>query len=53
MNAEERHLAEIKRVEIALAKTKSEKLKRDYTKYLLQLKQELKEYRELWGKNKN
>lgn len=49
MNAEERHLAEIKRVELALRKTKSEKLKRDYTKYLLQLKRELKEYRKLWG----
>ena len=37
-------------VEMALAKTKSEKLKRDYNKYLLQLKRELKEYKELFGK---
>lgn len=47
MNAEERHLAEIKRVEAALAKTKSENLKRDYNKYLLKLKRELEEYRNL------
>lgn len=53
MNAEERHLAEIERVEIALRKTKSEKLKRDYTKYLLKLKRELKEYKEFFGKTKN
>ena len=53
MNAEERHLAEIERVEIALRKTKSEKLTRDYTKYLLRLKRELNEYKELLEKTKN
>jgi hypothetical protein len=45
MNAEERHLAEIQRIEMALAKTKSEHLKRDYTKHLIKLKRELEEYR--------
>ena len=45
MNAEERHLEEIKRLEIALKKTKNPFLKRDYEKGLIRLKEELEEYR--------
>lgn len=37
-------IAEIERVEIALLETKSPHLKRDYNKYLLKLKKEVKDY---------
>lgn len=47
MNAEERQIAEIKRVTEAIKKTTSPCLKRDYQKYLKRLKRELKEYRVL------
>ena len=35
---------EIKRVKIALKKTKSDKLSRDYSKYLVKLKREAMDY---------
>lgn len=38
------YVREIHRVEDALKKTRSEKLRRDYTKYLRRLKQELNYY---------
>lgn len=45
MNAEQKHIAEIKRVKAAIEKTNSPMLKNDYMKYLYTLKRELKEYR--------
>ena len=50
-NAEKRQLAEIQRLRDAISKTDSEKLRRDYTKGIKRLSQELAEYRELrYGK---
>lgn len=45
MNAEQRHVAEIERIKEAIKKTNSRMLKRDYAKYLRDLEQELREYR--------
>lgn len=42
-------IAEIERVEIALLNTKSLHLKRDYNKYLLKLKKEVKDYEAFHG----
>lgn len=50
MTPEEKQIAEIKRVEEALQKTKSEYLKADYGKHLKRLKKELAEYRRWKGK---
>ena len=50
-NAEKRQLAEIQRLRDAISKTDSEKLRRDYSKGIKRLSQELIEYRELrYGK---
>ena len=50
-NAEKRQLAEIQRLRDAISKTDSEKLRRDYSKGIKRLSQELAEYRELrYGK---
>jgi hypothetical protein len=43
--AEERQLAEIRRMQEAIKRTNSEKLMRDYTKGIKRLKLELAEYR--------
>ena len=40
----EKHVAEMKRLKTAIAKTKSEYLKRDYSKALKRMERELKEY---------
>ena len=40
----EKHVAEMERLKIAIAKTKSEYLKRDYSKALKRMERELKEY---------
>lgn len=48
--AEERQLAEIRRVREQIQATSSEKRKRDLNKYLLRLRCELAEYRRLRGK---
>lgn len=45
MNAEERQIAEIKRVKAAMQKTESKKLKKQYGKYLFRLENDLNEYR--------
>ena len=45
MTAEEKHIAEIKRVSEAMKKTKSKMLYRDYAKYRKRLLRELQEYR--------
>lgn len=49
MNAEEKQIAEIKRVKEAIKKTQSPYLKRDYQKYLRRLEDDLKEYYALRG----
>lgn len=50
-NAEKHQLAEIQRLRDAISKTDSDKLRRDYTKGIKRLSQELAEYRELrYGK---
>ena len=52
MTAEEKHIAEIKRVSEAMKKTKSKMLYRDYAKYRKRLLRELQEYRRFrHGKN--
>lgn len=50
MNAEERQIAEIKRVKAAMQKTESKKLKKQYGKYLFKLESDLNEYRK-WQNN--
>lgn len=50
MNAEERQIAEIKRVKAAMQKTESKKLKKQYGKYLFRLESDLNEYRK-WQNN--
>ena len=40
----EKHVAEMKRLKTAIAKAKSEYLKRDYSKALKRMERELKEY---------
>lgn len=50
MNAEERQIAEIKRVKAAMQKTESKKLKKQYGKYLFRLENDLNEYRK-WQNN--
>lgn len=51
MSQEQIQIQEIDRVTWAINHTKSEKLKRDYTKYKKRLQRELKEYRRLkYGK---
>lgn len=50
MNAEERQVAEIKRVKAAMQKTESKKLKKQYGRYLFRLESDLNEYRK-WRKN--
>ena len=47
MNAEERQIAEIKRIQTAIEKTESWKLKKQYRKHLHRLELELHEYR-MW-----
>lgn len=44
MTPREKHIAEMKRLEEAIAKTRSEHLKRDYGKRLRKMRSELKEY---------
>ena len=43
--AEKRHVEEMERLKIAIVKTDSKCLKRDYTKALRRMENELKEYR--------
>lgn len=50
MNAEERQVAEIKRVKAAMQKTESKKLKKQYGRYLFRLESDLNEYRK-WQNN--
>lgn len=50
MNAEEKQIAEIKRVKAAMQKTESKKLKKQYGKYLFRLENDLNEYRK-WQNN--
>ena len=40
----EKHIQEMERLKAAIEKTKSPKLKRDYTKALNEMKRELKDY---------
>lgn len=51
MNAEERQIAEIKRVKAAMQKTESKKLKKQYGRYLFRLESDLNEYRKWRKKN--
>lgn len=44
------HVAEIKRVEAALKKTTSPRLKKDYGKHLKRLRQELRDYDRMRGR---
>lgn len=44
MTAREAHIAEMRRLEKAIAKTKSDKLRKDYGKALKQMRHELKIY---------
>lgn len=44
MTAREAHIAEMRRLEEAIAKTKSEKLQKDYGKALKRMRRELREY---------
>lgn len=43
--AEQKHVEEMERLKTSIAKTKSKCLKRDYTKALRRMENELKEYR--------
>lgn len=52
MNAEERQIAEIKRVKEALKNTESPKLKKQYGMYLHRLEKDLHIYRKLRGEYK-
>jgi len=44
MTPREQHIAEMQRLEEAIAKTKSDKLRKDYGKRLNRMRHELKQY---------
>lgn len=44
MTPREKHIAEMQRLEAAIAKTRSEKLRKDYSKRLRKMSHELKIY---------